>query len=106
MTTGSRPSSVTPRPQPAYDHGVLGEMLGMVDTERAVRMSGSRFAYVMGDAVRLQFALVQWTMAKLAEHGFVPVITPVLVREEMMELAGFFPPIAARSMTSSPMGSS
>jgi seryl-tRNA synthetase len=78
-------------PPPAYDHGTLGDRLGIVDTERAVRMSGSRFAYVLGDGVRLQFALVQWTMAKLAQHGFVPVVTPVLVREEMMELAGFFP---------------
>ena len=78
-------------PPPPFDHGALGEHLGLVDTERAVRMSGSRFAYVMGDAVRLQFALVQWTLAKIAEHGFVPVVTPVLVREEMMELAGFFP---------------
>jgi seryl-tRNA synthetase len=77
--------------EPAFDHAALGEHLGVVDTERAVRMSGSRFAYVMGDAVRLQFALVQWTLAKLAEHGFVPVVPPVLVREEMMELAGFFP---------------
>jgi seryl-tRNA synthetase len=78
-------------PKPPYDHGTAGERLGIVDTERAVRMSGSRFAYVMGDAVRLQFALVQWTLAKLAEHGFTPVVPPVLVREEMMELAGFFP---------------
>ncbi len=78
-------------PEPAFDHGALGEHLGIVDTERAVRMSGSRFAYVMGDAVRLQFALIQWTLAKVAEHGFIPVVTPVLVREEMMELAGFFP---------------
>jgi seryl-tRNA synthetase len=76
---------------PALDHGTLGERLGIVDTERAVRMSGSRFAYLMGDAVRLQLALIQWTMDKLADRGFVPVITPVLVREEMMELAGFFP---------------
>ncbi|MEL7209234.1 MAG: serine--tRNA ligase, partial [Actinomycetota bacterium] len=78
-------------PAPAYDHGALGQLLGIVDTERAVRMSGSRFAYLLGDAVRLQFALIQWTMAKLSTHGFIPVITPVLVREEMMELAGFFP---------------
>ena len=78
-------------PAPAYDHGAVGELLGVVDTERAVRMSGSRFAYVMGDAVRLQMALIQWTLAKVAEHGFTPVVTPVLVREEMMELAGFFP---------------
>ncbi len=78
-------------PPPVYDHAAVGELLGLVDTERAVRMSGSRFAYLMGDAVRLQFALIQWTMAKLSSHGFLPVITPVLVREEMMELAGFFP---------------
>ncbi len=76
---------------PAFSHGELGEHLGIVDTARAVRMSGSRFAYIMGDAVRLQFALIQWTMSKIAVHGFVPVVTPVLVREEMMELAGFFP---------------
>ncbi len=78
-------------PPPRYDHGTVGELLGIVDTERAVRMSGSRFAYVLGDGVRLQFALIQWVLAKLSARGFVPVITPVLVREEMMELAGFFP---------------
>ncbi len=78
-------------PAPLFSHGELGERLGIVDTERAVRMSGSRFAYVLGDAVRLQFALVQWTMALLAEDGFVPVVTPVLVREDMMVDAGFFP---------------
>lgn len=80
-----------PGPTPAFDHGKLGELLGIVDTDRAVRMSGSRFAYILGHGVRLQFALIQWTMDKLAAHGFVPVVTPVLVREEMMELAGFFP---------------
>ncbi|MEZ5340765.1 MAG: serine--tRNA ligase [Acidimicrobiales bacterium] len=80
-----------PGPVPAFDHAELMESLGVIDTERAVRMSGSRFAYVMGDAVRLQFALIQWALAKLSGHGFIPVVTPVLVREEMMELAGFFP---------------
>ncbi|MFV0257248.1 MAG: serine--tRNA ligase [Acidimicrobiales bacterium] len=78
-------------PAPRYDHGELGERLGIVDTSRAVRMSGSRFAYLLGDAVRLQFGLVQWALAKLSGRGFIPVITPVLVREDMMELAGFFP---------------
>lgn len=73
------------------DHAELGEQLGIVDTERAVRMSGSRFAYILGDAVRLQFALVQWTMDKLAGHNFTPAIVPVLVREDMMIDAGFFP---------------
>lgn len=78
-------------PPGPMDHAELGESLGIVDTERAVRMSGSRFAYLFGDAVRLQFALVQWTMNKLMGHEFVPAIVPVLVREDMMIDAGFFP---------------
>ncbi len=84
-TVGDKPKA------PKFSHSELGEHLGIVDTERAVRMSGSRFAYVKGDAVRLQFALVQWTISKATTHGFIPVIPPVLVREDMMELAGFFP---------------
>ncbi len=63
----------------------------IVDTERAVRMSGSRFAYILGDAVRLQFALVQWTLNKLIGRGFTPAVVPVLVREDMLVEAGFFP---------------
>ena len=78
-------------PAPAMDHASFGEHMRWVDSERAVRNSGSRFAYLMGDAVRLEFALVQWTMAKLVSTGFIPVVPPVLVREEMMVDAGFFP---------------
>ncbi len=76
---------------PTMDHAAVGEHLGIVDTERAVRMSGSRFAYILGDAVRLQFALVQYTLNQLIGEGFVPAIVPVLVREDMMVEAGFFP---------------
>ena len=54
-------------------------------------MSGSRFAYVLGDAVVLQFALVQWTLSKLMAAGFTPAVVPVLVREDMLVEAGFFP---------------
>lgn len=78
-------------PAAQKSHGELGESLGIVDTERAVRMSGSRFAYVMGDAALMQFALIQWALSKLNKHGFTPVVTPVLVREDMMTKAGFFP---------------
>ncbi len=76
---------------PPLSHAEIGEKLGLVDTERAVRMSGSRFAYIMGDAVRLQFGLVQWTLNKLMARDFTPVVVPVLVREEMLTEAGFFP---------------
>lgn len=78
-------------PPPPMDHAEIGEHLGIVDTDRAVRMSGSRFAYILGDAVRLQFALVQFVMNKTMAQGFIPAIVPVLVREEMMIDAGFFP---------------
>ncbi|MED5552094.1 MAG: serine--tRNA ligase [Actinomycetota bacterium] len=78
-------------PPPAHDHAELGELLGMVDSERAVRNSGSRFAYLMGPAVRVEFALVQFAFDLLEKYGFIPVVPPVLVREEMMIDAGFFP---------------
>jgi len=76
---------------PKFDHAEFGERMGFVDTERAARMSGSRFAYMMGEAVLLEMALVRWVLGRLVEDGFTPVVPPVLVRESMMESAGFFP---------------
>jgi seryl-tRNA synthetase len=78
-------------PAAGLDHAALGEALALVDSERAVRMSGSRFAYVMREAVLLEFALMQWVIGELTARGFAPVVPPVLVREEAMEAAGFFP---------------
>jgi seryl-tRNA synthetase len=77
--------------RPALDHAEYGERMGFVDSERAARMSGSRFAYLMGEAVLLELGLVRWVMGRLVEEGFTPVVPPVLVREKMMESAGFFP---------------
>jgi seryl-tRNA synthetase len=82
---------VSDKPAGGLDHAELGERLGFVDTERAARTSGSRFAYLMGEAVLLEMALVRWVMGKLVDEGFTPVVPPVLVRESMMEAAGFFP---------------
>jgi seryl-tRNA synthetase len=65
--------------------------LGLIDTEAAARVSGSRFHYLLGDLVRLEFALVQWAIEKLVANGHTPVIPPVLVREEAMIGTGFFP---------------
>jgi seryl-tRNA synthetase len=73
------------------DHLDLGERLGLIDVERAARTSGSRFAYLIGAAARLQFALVRMGMDVAEEHGFIPVVPPVLVREEAMFGTGFFP---------------
>jgi seryl-tRNA synthetase len=62
-----------------------------IDTERAARVSGSRFAYLKGDLVMLELALVRWALEKLAGHGFEAVIPPVLVRERALYGTGFLP---------------
>ncbi|MGQ0805761.1 MAG: serine--tRNA ligase [Actinomycetota bacterium] len=80
-----------PGAEPALDHAAFGEQLGFVDTEHAAEVSGSRFAYLMREAVLVELALVQWVMSRLAAEGFTPVVPPVLVRELAMEEAGFFP---------------
>jgi seryl-tRNA synthetase len=73
------------------DHVDLGEALGLLDLERAARVSGSRFVYLTGAAVLLEFALVRLCLDRLMPKGFVPVVPPVLVREEAMYGTGFLP---------------
>jgi seryl-tRNA synthetase len=65
--------------------------IGRFDMERAARVSGSRFGYVIGDSARVAMALYQFAVDHLAGAGFTPVIPPVLVREEAMYGTGFFP---------------
>ena len=68
------------------------ELLGdNLDTERAARVSGARFAYLKGPLVRLELALVQWAVATLDERGFTPVVPPVLVREQALFGTGMLP---------------
>jgi seryl-tRNA synthetase len=62
-----------------------------IDMERAARVSGSRFAYLRGDLVRLELALVQFALDRLSGQGFEPVIPPVLVREQALYGTGFLP---------------
>jgi len=76
---------------PPMDHADFGRHIGWVDNELGASVSGSRFAYITGAAVQIEFALVQWALAKLVARGFNPVVPPVLVRRQMMIDAGFFP---------------
>ena len=62
-----------------------------IDMERAARLSGARFAYLLGDLVLVELALVHWALAKLRRHGFEPVIPPALVREQALYGTGFLP---------------
>ncbi|HZK49479.1 MAG TPA: serine--tRNA ligase, partial [Thermoleophilia bacterium] len=73
------------------DHLDLGTESDMIDMERGGKVAGSRFAYLKGDLVLLQFALVQFALQKLMAKGFRPVVPPVLVRDEAMYGTGFFP---------------
>ena len=72
-------------------HLEIGENLGLIDVERASKVSGSRFSYLFGDLVKIQFNLVSYTLNKLSEKGFNPTIPPVLVRENALFGTGFFP---------------
>ncbi len=78
-----------PRGGPAADHLELAGPL--IDMEAGARLSGSRFAYLKGDLVMLELALVRWALERLRGAGFEPVIPPVLVREQALYGTGFLP---------------
>jgi seryl-tRNA synthetase len=65
--------------------------VGRFDMERAARVSGARFGYILGDSALVAMALYQFALDHLAQAGFTPTIPPVLVREEAMYGTGFFP---------------
>lgn len=75
----------------AKDHVALGEALGIFDSERAAKTSGSRFVYLTGPGAILELALVRFAIDLLNERGFKPVVTPVLVKRSAMYGTGFFP---------------
>ena len=64
---------------------------GLIDMEAGARVAGSRFAYLKGDLVLVELALVRWAIGLLAERGFEPVVPPVLVREEALYGTGMLP---------------
>jgi seryl-tRNA synthetase len=65
--------------------------IGRFDMERAARLSGSRFGYMIGDTALLALAVYRFALDAVAAEGFLPVLPPVLVREEAMYGTGFFP---------------
>jgi seryl-tRNA synthetase len=76
---------------PVKDHLDLAQVFGWIDMERAAKVSGSRFAYRVGDLALLELALYRYALDRLGQKGFVPVLPPVLVREEAMYGTGFLP---------------
>jgi seryl-tRNA synthetase len=78
-----------PRIDNPRDHLEIGEALRAIDTERGAKVSGSRFYFLTGVGALLQLGLLQMAIAQAVEHGFVPSITPSLVKPESMEGTGF-----------------
>jgi len=73
------------------DHLQIAESFGLIDVQKAAEVSGSRFSYLFGDLVKIEFNLVSWALNKLSEKGFTPTVPPVLVREKALYGTGFFP---------------
>jgi seryl-tRNA synthetase len=76
---------------PVKDHLDLAHAFGWIDTERASKVSGARFAYRVGDLALLELALYRYALDRLGKEGFTPVLPPVLVREDAMYGTGFLP---------------
>jgi len=94
-TIGQRPSfDFTPR-----DHVELLEAADAIDLARGAKVSGARFAYLKGQGALLELALVRYAIDVAVAHGHVPVIPPVLVREEAMYGTGFLPTDAQQLFT-------
>lgn len=71
------------------DHLELGKALDIIDVERAAKVSGSRFSYLKGDAVLLEFALIQFALETLTKEGFTPITPPVLMKVPVFHKLGY-----------------
>ncbi len=74
------------------DANTLGEALGLIDTARAAKVAGSRFGYMFGELVRIEFALMRFALDKLLPHGFIPVDPPVMIKPVVYEEMGRLTP--------------
>ncbi|MGO4535202.1 serine--tRNA ligase [Leifsonia sp. 2MCAF36] len=73
----------------ARDHLELGELLGAIDMARGAKVAGARFSYLRGIGARLELALMNMALDKALQNGFIPMITPTLVKPEIMQGTGF-----------------
>jgi seryl-tRNA synthetase len=71
------------------DHLALGERLGAIDMERGAKVSGARFYFLRGVGMQLEIGLLNMAVTQALAAGFVPMVTPTLVRPEIMEGTGF-----------------
>lgn len=74
----------------ARDYMQLGQALDLIDVERAGKVAGTRFGYIKGKLALLEFALINLAMDTVTKEGFIPIIPPVLLKEEMARGTGYF----------------
>jgi seryl-tRNA synthetase len=73
----------------ARDHVELGELLDVIDINRASKVSGTRFAYLKNEGALLEFALLRYAFDFLIKENFIPVIPPELIKTETMKKLGY-----------------
>jgi seryl-tRNA synthetase len=73
------------------EHWQIPGIENWIDSESAVRTSGSRFAYIVGDLAKVYYALMRFSQDVALKHGFIPHVPPVMVKREAMYGSGFFP---------------
>ncbi len=81
-------------PTPSFtgqDHVEIGKKLDIIDVEQSAKVAGSRFCYLKKDAVLLQDAFMALLKKKLIQEGFIPMITPLMVRERVLFGTSHFP---------------
>lgn len=72
-----------------HDYMELGKSLDIIDIERATKVSGARFGYLKGEAVLLEFALVNFALQTLIKEGFEPIVPPVLLKVPVFHSLGY-----------------
>jgi seryl-tRNA synthetase len=71
------------------DYVDLSEKLDLIDTERAAKTSGSRFGFIKNELALMEFAILQFVFQKLFKEGFIPLVTPVMLKPKLMEGMGY-----------------
>jgi len=67
----------------------IAQNFDLIDTERAAKVSGSRFGYFKREVALMEFALVNLVFETLTKEGFIPVVPPVMIKPEMMAAMGY-----------------
>lgn len=91
-TFGARPEF----PFPPRHHVALAQDLGLLDLDRGAKVSGARFPMYIGDGARMEFALLHWMIGfHVREHGYTPVLPPILANRASFVTSGQFPKFAS-----------